>query len=588
MAKRIRWTLSGLALLASALAAAGNPWGDLKKIYLYEASNNQGEVRRNLERLDAQALPPEEKVELIKKLADLGDRFYQKNKFSMAEAVYRKTLRISPADAWPMYNKLERIARRQGRILWNFSNLWRQFKLVLHGFGSSLLLLNSALSVLMFSGLLLFFMVTASLGIRFFKLAAHDFILGGGSRFRIQRLLLLLALLLWPLAITGGWGFYPFLFCGILWNFLNHDERVSIQRILAALLALAFLFSLGRYLENSLRSPGFQTIKKVYSGHLFPESTWSRFDNEMKVMQAYAYFHRGQTDAAMDVLLATGASYTTPLKSNLLGNIYYEKGNFLQSIQFYRQSLSQDDRNPLTLKNFTVALLKNNDPELFRFYSKNYPRINEFKDKVSTLQKTRLSEKILWTRLLNYSWRRFHVWNFLKITVIEFIEFPVLLGILILAAYVIFLKKFFPALGQSIFCSKCAKIIKKMPIEQVRSHALCEDCYQLFLLKDPIFLEAKMIKERDINRQFRLKNSLLLFASLVIPGFILNFRDKGRAFIFLFMSFCIVFGFFLFTAMNFKSLFGAIPMFLNLIGLAAVVLYLAINAYSLREDHHGI
>jgi tetratricopeptide (TPR) repeat protein len=588
MTERILWTLSSLALLTSALAAAGNPWGHLKKIQFYEASNNQAEVRSNLERLDAEALPPEEKVELIKKLAELGDGFYQKKNLAMAEAVYRKALRISPEDAWPIYNKLERIARRQGRIVWNFRNVWRQFKLVAQGFGSSLLLLDSGFSVLMFSGLLLFFMVTASLVIRFFKLAAHDFILGGGSRFRIQRLLLLLVLLLWPLAITGGWGFYPFLFCGLLWNYLSHDERASIKRIQVVLLALAFLFCLGRYLGKSMQSPGFQTIQNVYSGHLFPESTWSRFDNEMKVMQAYAYYHQGQADAAMDVLLATGGNYTTTLKSNLLGNLYYEKGNFLQSIQFYRQSLSQDDRNPLTLKNFTVALLKNNDPELFRFYSKNYPRINEFKDKVSGLQKNKLPKKILWQRLANYSWRSFHVWNFLKITLIEFIKFPVLLGFLILAAYVIILNRLFPALGQSVFCSKCAKIIKKMPIEQVRSHVLCEDCYQLFLLKDPIFLEAKMIKEREINRQRRLKNALLLFASLAIPGFILNFKDKGRAFMFLFMSFCTVFGLFLFTAMNFKSLFGAIPMFLNLIGLAGLVLYLAINTYSLKGEHNGL
>ena len=41
-----------------------------------------------------------------------------------------------------------------------------------------------------------------------------------------------------------------------------------------------------------------------------------------------------------------------------------------------------------------------------------------------------------------------------------------------------------------------------MSIEQAKSHALCDGCYQLFLIKDPIFLEAKILKEKEISRQF--------------------------------------------------------------------------------------
>jgi tetratricopeptide (TPR) repeat protein len=586
MAKKITLTMAALALLASFSVAATNPWGNLKKIYFYEASGDLGEVRKNLDRLDAQALPPAEKIELMKKLAELGDRYYQKDGL-LAEAIYRKILSISPQDAWPIYNKLEKISRRQGSLTWNLGNVWRQFLLLTLGFSSSLLLISCFFNVLMFSGLLLFFLFAASLGIRYFKLAAHDIILGGNSRFRVQKLFLLLLLLLWPLAVTGGWGFYPFLLCGLLWNYFSHDDRANVKHIQVILLVLALLYSLGQYLEKSMQTPGFQTIKQIYAGHLFPESMTSSFDNEMKVMQAYAYYQRGQADAAMDLLQATGGNYMSTLKSNLLGDIYYEKGNIPQSIQFYRQSLSMDNRNQATLTNFTVALLKNNDPELFLFYGKSYPQIKEFKDKVTALQQSRLPESILWQRLLNFSWQSFHPWNFLQVVVSEFIKFPVLLVILIMAAYVPLLRKIFPALGQSIFCSKCAKIIKKMSIEQAQSHALCDDCYQLFLIKDPIFLEAKILKEQEIHRQFSIKNSLLLLASLLIPGYILNFKDKGRAFILLFLIFFNIFGFSLFAALNFKNIFGAVPMFLNLIGIAAVILYLAVNIYSLKGNHDG-
>ena len=587
MAKRILLTLAGLVGLAAVAAAATNPWGNLKKIYFYEASGGQREVRINLERLDAQGLPPGEKIDMMRKLSELGDRYYRKGDYPLAELFYRKVLGISPQDAWPLYNKIEKISRRRGGLFWNLGNVWRQFGLVLRGFASSFLLLDGAFSILMFSGLLLFFLVAMALGVRYFKLAAHDFILGRNSRFRIPRLLLFLLLLLWPLAVTGGWGFYPFLVCGFLWNYFNHDERTNVKRIQIILLVMAFLFSIGQYLEKSMQTPGFQTIKEIYSGRLFPEATYNRFDNEMKVMQAYAYYHQNQLDAAMDVLLETGDTYASTLKSNLLGNIYFEKGNIPQSIHFYRQSLSLDNRNQATLKNFTVALLKNNDPELFRLYSRSYPQIQEFKDKVTALQKAKLPEKILWHRLLNYSWEDFHLWNFLKITFIEFIRFPVLLAILVLAAYMTLMKKLFPSLGQSIFCSKCAKIIKKMSIEQAPSHALCDGCYQLFLIKDPIFMEAKNLKEREINRQFQIKNSLLLAVSLLVPGFLLNFKNKGKVFMPLFLLFFTVFAFSLFTALNFKGTFGVFPMFLNLGGIAAILIYLAVNAYSLKGDHDG-
>jgi hypothetical protein len=587
MPRKALWRVTLLSLLLCASLEAASPWGSLKKIYFYEASGNLGEVRRNLERLDAQGLPPGEKIDLMNKLTELGDRYFVKKNDSLAEAFYLQTLKISPQDAWPVYNKLEKISRRRGGLLWNLAGVARQFALLTRSFNGSILLLGGFFSVLMFAGLLLFFMVAAALAVRYFKLAAHDSILEGTSRFSLIKLLLLLLLLFWPLLVTGGWAIYPFLLCGFLWNYLTHDERVNVKRIQVLLLLLAFLYSLGQYLEKSMQSPGFQTVQQIYSGQLFPASVYSGFDNEMKVMQAYAYYHRDQPDTALDVLLETGSAYATTLKFNLLGDIHFQKGSIPQSIQYYRQSLSIDDRNPATLMNFTVALLRNNDPDLFLFYSKNYPQISQIKDKITALQKNRLPEKILWQRLLNFSWVRFHFWHLLEVMAGEFIRFPVLLAILIMAAYVLLLKRFFPSLGQSIFCSKCGKIIRKMSIEQAQSHALCEECYQLFLIKDPIFLEAKLLKEKEIVRQSLLKNSLLLATSLVVPGFLLNFRDKGKVFAPLFFVWVVVFGLFLVNALNFKGVFGTVPMFLNLIGLAAVVLYLAIAIYALQGNPDG-
>ncbi len=130
--------------------------------------------------------PPGEKIDLMNKLTELGDRYFLKKNDPLAEAFYRQTLKISPQDAWPVYNKLEKISRRRGGLLWNFAGVARQFALLTRSFNGSILLLDGFFSVLMFAGLLLFFMVAAALAVRYFKLAAHDFILEGTSRFSLH------------------------------------------------------------------------------------------------------------------------------------------------------------------------------------------------------------------------------------------------------------------------------------------------------------------------------------------------------------------------------------------------------------------
>jgi len=591
VARRTRGLASGLLLLTvlPALAAgAANPWGDLKKIRFYEAGGDLAQVRRALERLDAQGLPPNDKAELLRDLVDLGDRYRGRGNDPLAEAFYRKALAVSPRDAWPVYNALERMARRRGRLLWRFTDVGRQFALVTHGFSGSFMLLASIFDVLMFAGLLLFFMVAAALAVRYVKLAAHDFILEGRDRFQWLNLLILLLLLLWPLLLTGGWAIYPFLLCGVLWSYLSHDERVTVKRIQALLLVLACLYGVGQYLQRSLSSPGFQAVQQAYSGRLFPAEKVAGFDNELKVMAAYAYYHDGQGETAWDILQETGGAYGTPLKYTLMGDIQLERGNVPMAIQAYRQALRLDSGNPATLKNFTVALLRNNDPELFHFYGKSYPQINRYKDRVSQMQKEPLPIALLWRRLLRFSWQRFHFWHFLEVTALEFLRFPVLLAMLAMAATIQLLRRFSPALGQSVFCSKCGKIIRKLSIEQAQSHALCEECYQLFLIKDPIFLEAKLLKEKEIGRRLQRKQALLLGTSLLVPGFILNFRNQGKAFALLFFLFASCFGLYAVNALNFKGVFGTAPMFLNLAGLAALLLYLGIAVYVQREGPDGL
>jgi len=585
MAKKTIFLLIGMVLVSATAPAAVNPWSNLKKIHLYDSGANIAAVKENLAQLDVQALSTAEKIDLLQELNELGDRHFQKKNYSLAEAFYQKILLLSPEDSWPLYNKLEKIRSRQGHRLWNFKYSGRQFGLVIRDFSSTFMIFNIFFNVLSFSSLLLFFLTVIVLFLKYFKLVTHDFILSGNSIFRNKKLVYLLILLLWPLLFLGGWGYYPFLFCGLMWFYFDHDERSNIKRIIVIILITTLTSSISNYLEKSLQSPGFQTIKNIYAGHLYPEPVYSRFDNETKVMQAYAYYSQHQKDTALDILQSTGNNFNSILKLNLLGNIYLEKDNITQSIQFYRQSLSQDNQNQVTLQNFTLALLENDNPDSFDFYSKSYPEIQKYKGKVKVPLTSRLPDEFLWKRLLSFSSNNFNVLNFLSHITVEFLKFPILLACLFMFVYVSLLKKLLPDLGQSTFCNKCSKIIKKKSLEQ--AHALCEDCYQLFLIKDPIFLEAKIIKEREIHRKSKFKYSMSLIVSLFIPGFFLNFKNKSNVFTVTFLVFSNCFGLYLFSALAFKGFVGSVPMFINFIGMVALILYVAINTYSLSGEDHG-
>lgn len=92
MAKKIFLTLIAIIILASFSRAATNPWSNLKKIYFFDSSGDLTAVKENLTQLDAHNLLPAEKIELLQKLNELGDRYFQKKNFPLAEAIDKHLL----------------------------------------------------------------------------------------------------------------------------------------------------------------------------------------------------------------------------------------------------------------------------------------------------------------------------------------------------------------------------------------------------------------------------------------------------------------------------------------------------------------
>jgi tetratricopeptide (TPR) repeat protein len=562
-----------------------NPWGNLKKIHFYDSIKKYDKVLENLERIDCEGIEREEKAKIALDLIKFGDYYFSKGKYEIAEAFYRKVLCLSP-EYWYLYNKLETIDRTKGRSFISFKNVFRQLGMILKDFKSSFLLFNGFFNMIFFAGLFVFFLFSIILFIRYFKLAGNDLLIDAYGNFLMKKLIFTILILLWPLLVLSGWMIYPFLITGFLWVYLNENEKKAISYFLILLVILAALYGMNLMLERSARDENFKIIQRVYNGHLFEREDYQKFDNELKVAQAFSYYENKQYGAALEILLSTSEEYKNKLKYDLIGNIYYKSADFNESINYYNESLRLDDKDNITLNNFTLSLLKNGDESVFSSYAQRYPEIDDYKKTVSTLKEVKIfPASFLWKRLLSFSSEHFRLERFLRGLLIEFMKCPIIYYILVFIIYIFGIKRFSPVLGGSTYCTKCSRIIKEASIH--KSYKLCDECYQLFMIKDVIFLEAKILKEKELRKKFNKKYAIGLIFSFLIPGLTLNLKERNRLFILLSIIFYLLFGFSIFSAFIFTEIFLTAPMILNLIGMLAVIFYFLINLFSVLGGYDG-
>jgi tetratricopeptide (TPR) repeat protein len=339
-------------------------------------------------------------------------------------------------------------------------------------------------------------------------------------------------------------------------------------------------------LEKNFKSQDFKTVRKVYNGHLFDKNDYMAFDNSLKVAQAFSYYENGNYDTALDILMATGDEFESVLKFNLLGNIYFRHNDIPQSSKQFQKSLKKRSNNNIALNNFTLVLIKKNDPKVFKQWAIRYPEIEKLRIRELTLKEVKLQQTVLWERLFNSSKETFSFGSFIKGILSELFKLPIIYYIIFFIIYILVMKKLSPNLGESTYCSKCSKIIKEASVH--RSYKLCDECYQLFSIKDVIFLEAKILKEKELKKKFAKYYFLYLIFSILIPGLNFNQRENNRLFLVLSTIFYFLLGFAVVGAINFNYGFSAAPLFLNLIGMCAVAFYFVVNLFSVLGDEDGI
>ncbi len=563
--------------LAALLGASADPWGDLRKGSYFQSVGDDEGARAVFAGLDASSLAQGDLLEFSTQLGQLGDHLAAAGKPDLARICYDKVLEIQP-DAWPVVDRLIRLP--DGFPLFpGFRPVVRQLRSIAAGFSPSFLLLNTVLNALYWSVLFLWFAFSLTVFRKYFRLAISDVTRWKKARPSTLTLLLFCAAFLFPLLFLGGWAYYPFLIVGVLYVFLEDGERRAVRFLLAAVVVGSILYSFNRTLERTVTTESFQTARSISLGKLLPDAQVGHLDDEVKTALAWACWHQKQPDRALQILRSTSAGFGSLLKYNLLAAIHLAGGRVEESVTAGKEALNLDEHDPAALRLFAQALRLKGDAAVLDSYAKRYPKLVDRSPGQPRAPRIELPVGFLWRQVLAPGDEGHPLGRIALRTLGEFFRLPVFWLLLMMAGIVVLLRSRFQFYGDSAYCSKCERIIHQNGVTK----NLCEECYQLFLLKDPVFYDAKVIKENEIQkRQGRLLLGTLL-VSLILPGQALLGQDKVVLRQILLLPFVVLGAVAVFGALRFAT----VPLLFHWLGLGAILLYLFINAYSVMGEYDG-
>ncbi len=559
-------------------------YGNVHELKYFDLKISDSQFINSLSQLDLMNLPRKELEDSIVKLEKIGDSFTQQGKLDEALIVYNK-IKKNTTGYWQIYNKIENIKRKKGGKFYNLGNLIKQSISLFHRSNSFFAFTGLVFSALYMAAIFIFFIYSIIIFCKYFKIFSNDALGTENEGFSIKKIVIFSILLLWPLIFLSGWMIFPFILSGMLWVYMNRYEKQAVTILIILIVVFSVFFSFKAHLNKNIASDSYLTINEVISGKYFSKAEYSKFDNELKVYLAYSYYENRDYNSSLDLLLSTGKNFENILKFNLLGNIYYKSGNYQESMKYFKNALELNENDDTALHNFTLVLAMQKNSKVFNSYATRFPEIKKIKNKIHKLKEVRFSSGLLKKRAISSSEENFELLTFVLSVLKEFIKLPVMYYSLLLLLYIYFIHFLFPHLGESTRCSKCYKIIKESATDA--SNNYCGDCYQLFMIKDVIFLEAKVAKEEKIRKKHFIKGILIGSISLVFPGINLAFKEKYYSFISLLMVFY-SFAFFSFAGkLFFQKMFSGYPIIFNITMIFAAIMYLFINLYSVKGDSDG-
>jgi len=560
------------------------PTANIYELRQFDLQKSDTSFMNSLSDLDLSGLTRSELREALKKLEKAGNRFAEEGKLKEALTVYGK-VRDNSFDYWQIYNKIENIKRKQGSKLFGLKNFLKQCVSLLKESRSFFLLSGLFFSSAFMASLFVFYLFSLLVFVRYFRILSNDAFSVGNEGFSLKKIVLFSVMLLWPLLFFSGWMIFPYIIAGLFWGYMSRYEKQAAIVIMAIVLVVSLFYGFKVSLDDTRHSDEYATVREVHSGKLFSKADYSKFDNELKVYLAYSFYEKGDYNSALDILLSMGEDYKNILKFNLLGNIYYKSGNFSESIQYFKNALEMDENDVTALHNFTLVLAMQKNRKVFDSYAARFPEIEKYKDNIHKLKEIRYHSGLLKRRAMNGSDESFSLFGFILSILKEFVQVPALYFSLMFFLYIYFIDFIFPYLGESTRCSKCSKIIKESATDA--SNNYCSECYQLFMIKDVIFLEAKVAKEKKIRKRDIRRGIVVGALSLVFPGINLAVKEKYYSFIILLMLFYTSLFFSLAGKSLFAKLFTTTPILFYISMIFTALFYLCINLYSVKGDSDG-
>ncbi len=572
-----------LFLLFSSINA-NDSLGNVYKLKYYNLETDDNQFLRSLSEFNLQELSRREfRLSLIE-LEKIGDRFAREGKLDKALIVYSK-IHENSGDYWQVYNKIENLERKKGSFFFSIKNFLRQTISLLHNSDSFFVIAGLTFSSLYFASILIFFIFAIILFYRYFKIFSNDSLNAESGDVSVRKIVVFSIALLWPFVFFSGWMIFPFIITGLFWSYFNRNEKQSIMVLIILIFVFSVFFSIRSYLNKSMESETFYTVNEVNSGKYFSKSDYTKFDNELKVYLAFSYYENKDYNSSLDILLSTGEGYRSILKFNLLGNIYYKSGNFEESMKYFKDSLDLNENDEIALHNFAIVLAIQNNSKIFDSYASRFPEIKQIINNVHKIKEIKVKPGLLKRRAFYSSKEKFAPFSFFVSILKEFIELPIMYFSLLTLLYIYFINLVFSKLGESIRCEKCSKIIKETSADA--SNHFCNECYQLFMIKDVIFLEAKVAKEEKIKKKQFIRGIFVGGVSIFFPGLNFIFKEKYLSFIIFSIIFYTFAVFSITGKILFENMYSIQPVIFNITSIITVIFYLFINLYSVKGDSDG-
>ena len=387
---------------------------------------------------------------------------------------------------------------------------------------------------------------------------------------KLLKSIIFIIFLFLPSIFFLGLFYIPFGLAAIAFFYSLKEEKKTIFIYLIIFL-LSFVFLLyTNIIQTASQNENYRAILKIKNGEYktnyltkIENSLGNNPDPQLALTLAVRYYNDNLLFDAKRVLerIKETEQYNK-IKYFYLGNIYYKVGFFSKAKDMYFKALQSAPDDPYINFNISVLLYRINQPDLAQKYAL-----------ISQKAGIRRSEDIISLK------------DPIDINVFSYVKFkierkdfnhPILIGLIVFFVLLALLKLIIRNIGSSTRCASCGRPTKKN--RNSVNDRYCEECFNLFIIREPFLSETRKIKYKEIEENNLKKSKIVLFLSIFFPGLDFIYREKIYLYFILSSVFYFFFALFFFVRLDLIPLkFDSLISFPEIFLWIALFFYLVIN-----------